>query len=97
MISSPLENLTIPILRNLFKDNCKKPSMSCYLRHMSELLKEAGIEVTKENKKDIDKALHSLVGVEYKNCSLTWKELKTMFQSEERRKTVVQKLKELTV
>ena len=69
--------------------------MSCYLRHMSEVLKEADIQVTKENRKDIDKALHSLVGVEYKNCSSTWKELKKVLQSEEGRKAIVQKLKEL--
>lgn len=69
--------------------------MSCYLRHMSDVLKEAGTEVTKENKKDIDKALHSLVGVKYKNCSSTWKELKKVLQSEEGRKAIVQKLKEL--
>lgn len=61
---------------------------------MSEILKEAGIEVTKENKKDIDRALHSLVGVEYKNCSPTWKELKKMLQTTEGKETVLQKLKE---
>lgn len=61
---------------------------------MSDILEEAGITVTKENKKDIDKALHSLVGVEYKNCSSTWKELKSMLQ-DEKRGIIVQKLKEL--
>ncbi len=69
--------------------------MSCYLRHLSEELEEAGITVTKENRKDIDKALHSLVGVEYKNCSSTWKKLKEMLQTEEKREDIVQKLKEL--
>ena len=70
--------------------------MSCYLRHLSEVLKEAGIEVTKENKKDIDRALHSLVGVKYKNCSPTWKELKKMLQTEEGKETMLQKLNELS-
>ncbi|MBU7048204.1 MAG: hypothetical protein HXS54_17345 [Theionarchaea archaeon] len=69
--------------------------MSCYLRHLSEVLKEADIEVTKENKKDIDRALHSLVGVEYKNCSPTWKELKKMLQTKEGKEAILQKLKEL--
>jgi hypothetical protein len=62
---------------------------------MSGVLKDVDIEVTKENKKDIDKALHSLVNVEYKNCSSTWKELKKMLQSEEGRKVIVQSLKDL--
>ncbi len=69
--------------------------MSCYLRHLSDVLKEAGVEVTKENKKDIDRAFHSLVDVEYKNCSSTWRELKKMLRSEEGKKVLVQKLKEL--
>ncbi len=50
--------------------------MSCYFRHMKEVFKEAGVEITKENKKDIDKILHSLVDVKYKNCSPTWKAIK---------------------
>lgn len=30
--------------------------MSCYFRHIPELLKEAGLKVTPENKKAVDKA-----------------------------------------
>ncbi len=37
---------------------------------------QAGITVTKENRKDIDRAIHKIVGVEYKNCPATWKEVK---------------------
>ena len=50
--------------------------MTCYFRHMNVLFEKAGITVTKANKKDIDRAIHSIVGVEYKNCSATWKEVK---------------------
>ncbi|MBU7009881.1 MAG: hypothetical protein HXS46_04275 [Theionarchaea archaeon] len=69
--------------------------MSCYLRHMSGVLQEAGIKVTRENKKDIDKALHNLVNVEYKNCSPTWKEIKKLLQTEEGKKKIVKELKNL--
>ena len=79
----------------LFKPYDQESTMSCYLRHMSEVLKEAGIEVTKENREDIDRALHSFAGVEYKNCSSTWKELKQRLQNEEGRKNLVQQLKAL--
>ena len=44
--------------------------MSCYFRPMKDFLDEAGIEVTMENKKDIDRIIHGLVDVEYKNCPL---------------------------
>ena len=50
--------------------------MTCYFRHLNVLFEKAGIKITKENKKEIDKAIHSIVGVEYKNCSATWKEVK---------------------
>jgi len=47
--------------------------MTCYFRHMKTIFEKARITVTKENKRSIDKAIHSIVGVEYKNCSETWK------------------------
>ena len=50
--------------------------MTCYFRYLKEFFAEAGITITKENKKDVDRVIHSIVGVEYKNCSATWKEVK---------------------
>jgi hypothetical protein len=50
--------------------------MTCYFRHMKDVFSRAGIEATKENKKDIDRAIHSYVGIEYKDCSSTWKKVK---------------------
>ena len=50
--------------------------MTCYFRHINWIFEEIGVEVTKENKKDLDRKIHALVGVEYKNCSATWKEVK---------------------
>ena len=65
--------------------------MTCYFRHMNVLFEKAGITVTKENKKDIDRAIHSIVGVEYKNCSATWKEVKK--EIAEKEENFVKKLK----
>jgi hypothetical protein len=45
-----------------------------YFRHMKDVLEEAGVEVT--DKKDIDRIIHSLVEVGYKDCSPTWKMVK---------------------
>jgi len=52
--------------------------MTCYFRHLTQIFVELGVEVTPENKRDIDKKIHKLVGVEYKNCSATWKEIKKL-------------------
>ncbi len=57
--------------------------MSCYFRYMKDVLAEAGIEVTPENKKRVDQAVHDLVAVAYKNCSPTWKEVKTHIKADE--------------
>ena len=39
--------------------------------------------MTKENRKDFDRKIHSIVGVEYKNCSATWKEVKRRIAEDE--------------
>lgn len=50
--------------------------MSCYFRHLKDILEEAGIEVTPANKKRIDQAIHQIAGVNYKDCPETWRRLK---------------------
>ena len=57
--------------------------MSCYFRHMKDILEEAGIEITKDNKKDIDRIIHGLVDVTYKDCSPTWKKVKEHIKTDE--------------
>jgi hypothetical protein len=34
------------------------------------------VAVTLENKRDVDKVIHSIVGVKYKNCPAAWREVK---------------------
>jgi hypothetical protein len=60
---------------------------------MSELFEEAGIEVTRENKKELDRLLHRLAGVEYKSCSPTWKRIKEMRADESARRKLIADLK----
>ncbi len=50
--------------------------MSCYFRHLKDIFTEAGIEVTSQNRKQIDQTFHRIVGVEHKECPATWKRLK---------------------
>jgi hypothetical protein len=53
---------------------------------MKDVLEEAGIEITQSNKKDIDRIIHGLVDVEYKNCSPAWKEVKAHIKKDEEAK-----------
>ena len=57
--------------------------MTCYFRHLKDVFKKAGVEVTNENKRDIDRIIHTIVGVEYKNCSPTWREVKKKIMEDE--------------
>ena len=68
--------------------------MSCYFRHIGEILDEAGIEVTPGNKKKIDQDIHQIVGITYKDCSSTWKRLKQEINTEQGRSDFVNKLKQ---
>ena len=50
--------------------------MTCYFRHMNEIFSEIGVEITQENRKKVDQKIHEYLGVEYKNCSETWRLIK---------------------
>jgi hypothetical protein len=57
--------------------------MTCYFRHLQQIFKKAGIEVTSENKQEIDKIIHTIVGVDYKNCPVAWREVKRRITEDE--------------
>jgi hypothetical protein len=57
--------------------------MTCYFRHLKIIFEKAGVTITKENRQDVSRAIHSTVGVEYKNCSATWKEVKKRIAEDE--------------
>lgn len=62
------------------------------------MFNEAGIEVTRHNKKDIDRAFHDITGIEYKDCSATWKQLKQELAGDgQKRREIIQRLKGLSV
>ena len=57
--------------------------MTCYFRHLKDVFDKAGIEVTNENKRDLDRAIHAHMGVEYKDCSSTWRAVKASLAEDE--------------
>jgi hypothetical protein len=58
-------------------------SMTCYFRHLKEVFQKAGIEVTPQNRQKIDKIIHDIVGVEYKNCPATGRQVKKRMAEDE--------------
>ena len=68
--------------------------MSCYLRHLKDIIEGAGIEVTSANRKQIDRAIHQIVGVTYKDCPETWKKLKQQLTgNDQKRQEFISQLK----
>jgi len=57
--------------------------LTCYFRHLRDFFDKAGIKVTDENKRQIDRIIHGIMRVEYKNCSATWKEVKKRMAEDE--------------
>jgi hypothetical protein len=69
--------------------------VSCYLRHIRDILSEAGVEVTLSNKKQIDRAIHQMVQVDYKDCAQTWARLRRQIIGDEQKKQdLVRKLQQ---
>jgi hypothetical protein len=57
--------------------------MTCYFRHLKDVFRKAGIEVTPQNKREIDRIIHDIVGVDYKNCPAAWKKVKNRIAEDE--------------
>ena len=57
--------------------------MTCYLRHLKEVFEKAGTTVTSENRQEIDRIIHNIAGVEYKNCPAAWREVKKKLVEDE--------------
>ena len=57
--------------------------MTWYFRHMKNMFEKIGLEITADNKRAIDKHIHEILGIEYKNCSATWKEVKIRIAEDE--------------
>jgi hypothetical protein len=67
--------------------------MSCYFRHMKDVFDEAGVVVTRDNKKGIDAAIHKAVGVPYKDCPGAWRAVKALMSETRGREKLVAAIK----
>lgn len=50
--------------------------MSCYLRHLGELLNKAGWGNTREDRKRADRAIQQIVDRVDEHCPVIWREVK---------------------
>jgi hypothetical protein len=62
---------------------------------MKDIFEETGIEVTPGNKKNLDRIIHGIMDVDYKNCSPTWKAIKEQILGDQKaKKQFIRKLKD---
>jgi hypothetical protein len=55
--------------------------MSCYLRHLDDVVTAAGVKLTPENRKEVDRTIKDLLGLD--NCPDVWKEVKKRLAADE--------------
>ena len=69
--------------------------MSCYIRHMKQVLNEAGLDPQdKEERKKVDLSIRHVIGEkEDEKCNIVWKEVKIWLQDEEKEKQLIDALK----
>jgi hypothetical protein len=60
--------------------------VSCYFRHIRDLLIEAGMDITPANKKQVDAAVHDFVKVNYKDCPAAWRRLKSEILDDDKKR-----------
>jgi hypothetical protein len=66
--------------------------MSCYIRHLSDIVGALGIENNKDNRKIMDKSIRRVLKTD-KPCPEVWKQLKSVLVDDEKKKDLVSKLK----
>ena len=56
--------------------------MTCYFRHLSGVFEKAGIEVTRENRKELGQIVHCVVGGDI-DCPTVWRQIKKRLADDE--------------
>jgi hypothetical protein len=55
--------------------------LTCYFRHLTTIFEKAGIEVTRENRKEVDQTIRAIVG--FGDCPLVWRQIKQRLAEDE--------------
>jgi hypothetical protein len=57
--------------------------MACYFRAIRQVFEKAGIQVTKENRKELDNVIKTIVDAESEHCPEVWKAVKKRLAEDE--------------
>ncbi len=67
--------------------------MSCYLRHLGGVFREAGVAVTRANRKAVDAQIRALVNLPDVDCPVVWRAVKPMLGDPTARARLVEHLR----
>jgi hypothetical protein len=68
--------------------------MSCYVRHLTDFMEALGLENTSENRKRLDSAIRSQIGMTpVNNCPEIWAKLKPILANESKKAVLLKKIK----
>ena len=56
--------------------------MTCYFRHLEGVFAKAGIEVTKENRKQLGSIIQAIIGIDAE-CPAVWRQIKKRLAEDE--------------
>jgi len=57
--------------------------MTCYFRHLEHVFERAGLQIDIDNRKRVDMIIHEMAGVDYKDCTKTWKAVQELLKDED--------------
>ncbi|HOE52559.1 MAG TPA: hypothetical protein PKO24_02870 [Methanomassiliicoccales archaeon] len=57
--------------------------MTCYFRHLEHVFERAGLQIDIDNRKRVDMIIHEMAGVDYKDCTKTWKAVQELLRDED--------------
>jgi hypothetical protein len=66
--------------------------VSCYVSHLDDFLREAGIEPTKPNRKQVDAILRQITGEH--QCNHVWRRVKPLLADPRGREDLANKLRD---
>ncbi len=56
-------------------------TVSCYLRHLDDVVTAAGVKIGPDNRKEVDRTVKELLGLD--DCPDVWKEVKKRLAADE--------------
>ena len=69
--------------------------MSCYIRHLNEIMDRLSLENTKEGCKILDQKIRQILSMEDASCPNVWERIKPILLNEDKKEELIIQLKKI--